>query len=256
MRGVHRWSEAEELFDRAVDFYRKFENYAGVSWIKRCAGELYDLQEQSDKALACYKEALSTCKEAKLGPGHVGVAILELARFHFRKLSTLEGDRLRSEYDDLRPQIVRSDAESKSRVAEALTELGKTLYDQQRVALAPDILKQAADFYRSAGSRGGEARVYQVLGDGSLLQHAKDAAQKYYDRSIELREKDDEQQRLAGALEEIGQSYFGVEDMTAATKYWTRALEIYNRLGKTVYEKRVRDLLNSVGSGSPERSTQ
>jgi tetratricopeptide (TPR) repeat protein len=248
MRDIRRWREAEELFDNAAGLYRRLGNYAGVSWIKRCAGELYDLREQPLEARACYQEALSTCKAAKLGPSHVSVAMLELARFHFRKLNTAEGDRSWAKYEDLRPQITDADTESKIRVAVALTALGKTLHDQQRVALAADILKEAAELYHSVGNLGGEAYVYQVLAEESLLQEAKDAAEKHYHRSVELRVQNGDQERLACALEEIGRSYFGVGDMTAATKYWTRALEIYNGLGKTVYEDRVRDLLKSAGS--------
>jgi tetratricopeptide (TPR) repeat protein len=165
MRDIRRWPEAEELFDNGEGLYRRLRNYAGVSWVKRCAGELYDLRGQPEQALAYYQEALSICK-AKLGGSHVSVAMLELARFHFRKLNTAEGERLWAEYGWLRPKITDADSESKILVAVALAALGKALRDLQRVALAAEVLKEAAELYHSAGNLGGEAYVNQVLAEG------------------------------------------------------------------------------------------
>jgi hypothetical protein len=98
-----------------------------------------------------------------------------------------------------------------------------------------------------SGNLGGEAYCHQVLGGGSLLDGDRDVAEKRYRLAVKLREQAGEQLRLAGALEEIGQSYLGIGDATTAAQYLVSALEVYKVQGRTDSVGRVKDLLNFLG---------
>jgi tetratricopeptide (TPR) repeat protein/nucleoside-triphosphatase THEP1 len=252
MIGTRKYAEAEKLLADAHKVYESIRNFGGCTWVMRSMGELYEARRDHIKAMECYKAALDICRDFKLEPYQISIALVELARYCFARAKEEknaacyheEGTRYWHEYLAVHKTFIfDSDSASKIKMAESLARFGRRLIHLGLHELAFDVLDETASLYRDARNLGGDAYVNQLIGDCWLAVGDRYKAKQVYQEAIGLRKQAREPLKVATCLHEIGTSYYAIGDIRTAQSYWENSLKVFKKARDINGEHYVRGLL-------------
>jgi tetratricopeptide (TPR) repeat protein len=93
-------------------------------------------------------------------------------------------------------------------------------------------LEQALTIRRELGDTEGEAQTALALGEGYLnIDGPGDDALRYMQHSVDLRRPMGLSRQLGVSVNNLGDVYFGLDDLDEAAKCWAEAREIFRELG-------------------------
>ncbi|MEH1777281.1 tetratricopeptide repeat protein [Nostoc sp.] len=227
---VYRATEALELYEASLAFYRDTGSRWGEANTLRAIGDVLQFLDRRTEALECYEAALAFYRDigARLGEANTLVEIGDVLQFLKRSTEALERyEAALAFYRNIGARLGE---------ANTLKAIGDVLQFLDRRTEALERYEASLAFYRDIGDRLGEANTLKAIGDVlQFLKRSTEALERYEAALAFYRDIGD---RLgeANTLKAIGDVLQFLDRRTEALERYEASLAFYRDIGDRLGE--------------------